>query len=107
MKRALLFLAVAVLWSGTSLFASPQAPVEGPDLTITKTHTGSFLPGQIDATYTLTVMNIGAGRAGIVYVDDRLPEDLTPAAAAGDGWACQIAYQMVSCWRFDGLNAWS
>ena len=105
MKRALLFLAVAVLWSGTSLFASPQAPVERPDLTITKTHTGSFMKGQLDETYTLTVMNIGGGRAGFVYVEDVLPEDLVPTAVAGDGWACQIAYQEVTCSRFDGLNA--
>ena len=31
----------------------------GPDLTITKTHTGNFTQGQTGATYTITVSNSG------------------------------------------------
>src|SRR2546422_866753 len=31
----------------------------GPDLTVTKTHTGNFFQGQTGASYTLTVHNIG------------------------------------------------
>ena len=33
--------------------------VGGPDLTITKTHTGNFTQGQTGATYTITVTNSG------------------------------------------------
>ncbi len=32
-----------------------------PDLTLTKTHAGTFTQGQTGATYTLTVSNSGTG----------------------------------------------
>src|SRR5207248_6204306 len=48
--------------------------IAGPDLTISKTHPGNFMQGQIGATYTLTVSNVGASVAGgVVTVTDVLP----------------------------------
>src|SRR4029077_890394 len=45
-----------------------------PDLTLAKTHSGSFTQGQTGATYTLTVSNGGAGpTVGTVTVTDTLP----------------------------------
>src|SRR5207244_12194908 len=44
------------------------------DLTLSKTHVGSFTQGQAGATYTLTVNNTGSGAtSGTVTVTDTLP----------------------------------
>ena len=60
-------------------------PVTAPDLTIAKSHTGTFLRGQ-NATYTLVVTNVGNGvTTAISSVSDVLPAGLTPVAAAGGG----------------------
>src|SRR2546430_16993525 len=49
-----------------------------PDVTITKTHSGSFSQGQTGAAYTLTASNVGQGpTAGTVTVPDTLPTGLT------------------------------
>jgi hypothetical protein len=46
----------------------------GPDLTVTKTHTGSFRQGQQGAAYTLVVSNAGASpTAGAVTINDAVP----------------------------------
>src|SRR5204863_399616 len=63
-----------------------------PDLAMTKTHTGNFTQGQIGATYTLTVSNVGAGpTSGAVTVTDTLPSGLTATGLAGTGWTCTLA----------------
>ncbi len=75
----------------------------GPDLTITKSHTGNFTQGQA-GTYTLTVSNVGGSpTSGSVSVIDTLPGALVPAAAGGTGWTCQISGQGVNCARSDPL----
>ena len=72
-------------------------PVTAPDLTIAKSHTGTFLRGQ-NATYTLVVTNVGNGvTTAISSVSDVLPAGLTPVAATGAGWNCTIAGQTLSC----------
>ena len=43
--------------------------------------------------------------SGPVTVNDTLPVRLTPTAAVGAGWVCNIAAQVVSCTRADALNA--
>ena len=49
-----------------------------PDLTLMKTHTGSFTQGQTGASYTLTVSNSGTEpTSGVVTVTDTLPGSLT------------------------------
>src|SRR5204863_202660 len=63
-----------------------------PDLSITKTHSGNFTPGQIGATYTLIVSNGGAGPTSEpVTVSDALPCGLTATRLSGTGWTCTLA----------------
>jgi uncharacterized repeat protein (TIGR01451 family) len=63
-----------------------------PDLTISKTHMGYFTPGQIGATYTITVTNSGtAATSGTVTVVDTLPGGLTATAMSGTGWMCTLS----------------
>ncbi|MCS7198572.1 MAG: hypothetical protein NZ930_07870, partial [Candidatus Bipolaricaulota bacterium] len=67
------------------------------DLTITKTHSGSFAVGYT-GTYTLTVTNVGAGRTtGAIIVTDILPNGLTFVSGTGPGWTCSTALQIVTC----------
>src|SRR5204863_476947 len=75
-----------------------------PDLAIAKTHSGNFTQGQIGATYTLTVSNVGAGpTSGAVTVTDTLPSGLTATGLAGSGWTCTLA--TLTCTRSDVLAA--
>ncbi len=55
-----------------------------PDLTLTKTHAGSFAQGQAGATYSLTVRDAGtAATVGTVTVSDTLPAGLTATSMSG------------------------
>ncbi|MCC6931569.1 MAG: DUF11 domain-containing protein [Gemmatimonadaceae bacterium] len=68
-----------------------------PDLSIAKTHAGTFYRGQ-PAQYTLTVSNVGtAPTTAAISFSDVLPAGLTPTAAAGAGWSCTVVAQTVSC----------
>ena len=92
--------------SSNNSASDPTTIIAVADLTLAKTHTGSFLRGQVGATYTLTVSNIGGvPTSGPVTVNDTLPAGLTPTAVVGAGWVCNIAAQVVSCTRADALNA--
>ncbi len=86
-----------------------SATVQGSstaDLTITKTHSGAFVPGQTGATYTLTVTNVGgSATAGTVTVADALPGGLTATAMNGTGWSCTLS--TLKCTRTDSLPAGS
>jgi uncharacterized repeat protein (TIGR01451 family) len=63
----------------------------GPNLLITKTHTGSFSQGQTGATYTITVTNSGlAATSGTITVVDTLPAGLTATALVGTNWTCTL-----------------
>jgi uncharacterized repeat protein (TIGR01451 family) len=77
------------------------------DLTIAKTHTGSFIQGQTGASYSLTVTNSGtAVTSGTVTVVDTLPTGLTATAASGNGWTCSLntpSAGKVQCTRSDVL----
>jgi uncharacterized repeat protein (TIGR01451 family) len=74
-----------------------------PDLIVTKSHSGNFTPGQIGATFTISVSNIGAGASsGTVMVVDTLPAGLAATAIGGTGWNCQ-APPTLSCTRSDAL----
>jgi YVTN family beta-propeller protein len=87
---------------GTGGTASASVTVLMPDVTITKTHAGSFTQGQTTgATYTITVSNVGtAPTVGTVTVTDALPDGLTATAIGGTGWTCPTP---VSCNRSDVL----
>lgn len=68
-----------------------------PDLTIAKTHAGSFRRGQSES-YTLSVSNVGTGvTTATTTVSDVVPAGLTPTAATGSGWSCAISGQTVTC----------
>jgi uncharacterized repeat protein (TIGR01451 family) len=71
-----------------------------PDLTITKTHSGTFTQGDTNRTYTITVTNAGtSATTDAVSVTDALPPGLTLVSMAGTGWTCAGA----SCTRGDVL----
>jgi len=75
-----------------------------PRLKITKTHTGNFTKGQINATYTVKVSNPASSTgptAGKVTVTDTIPTGLTLVSMAGTGWTCSAN----SCHRSDALAA--
>lgn len=74
----------------------------GPDLTITKTHTGNFVQNQNGATYTIVVRNNGgAASTGLVTVTDNVPAGLTPVSIGGTGWTC--TQPAGPCTRNDAL----
>jgi uncharacterized repeat protein (TIGR01451 family) len=78
--------------------------VPPPDLAIIKAHTGHFHPGQIGATYTITVTNAGNGpSSGAVTATDILPAGLPATAISGGGWTCTLG--SLSCTRADALAA--
>jgi uncharacterized repeat protein (TIGR01451 family) len=77
-----------------------------PDMTILKTHTGNFTPGQIGATYTITVTNSGnAPTNQPVTVTDNLPNGLTLTSVSGTGWACTLLSNGFTCTRSNVLPA--
>src|SRR5207249_5376263 len=74
------------------------------DLTVVKSHTGSFVQSQTGAVYTITVNNVGnAATTGQVAVIDPLPAALTVTGLSGNGWTCALA--TVTCTRSDSLAA--
>ena len=62
-----------------------------PDLTVTKTHVGSFTQGQEDATYTVTITNSGDGpTVGQVFLEEMPPGGLYVTGMSGAGWGCAV-----------------
>src|SRR6202011_2056929 len=85
--------------------ASVTITGQAPDLTIAKSHVGSFVRGST-GSYSVTVSNIGpVATSGLVTATDPLPAGLTPSIASGTGWSCGIAAQTVTCTRSDALAA--
>jgi uncharacterized repeat protein (TIGR01451 family) len=85
--------------------SDPTTIVHAPDLTVKKTHTGSFTPGQ-NGVYTITVGNVGTGpTSGTVSVVDNLPAGMSPVSMSGSGWSCDLTY--ATCTRTDALAATS
>ncbi len=79
-------------------------PLLKPALTLTKTHSGDFLQGQTDGSYTVIVRNTGTGPTiGTVTVGDTLPIGLSLTSIAGSGWNCPGAASNV-CTRTDTLG---
>ena len=74
-------------------------------LSVTKTHTGNFKPGQNGATYTVTVSNgASAGpTSGAVTVTDTPPSGLMVTSMAGTGWTCPSLSGGNTCARSDAL----
>jgi uncharacterized repeat protein (TIGR01451 family) len=76
------------------------------DLSVTKSHSGTFISGQT-GQYTITVSNAaGMEREdNTVTVTDTLPAGLTFNSATGTGWTCGAVAQVVTCTHAPPLNA--
>ena len=89
----------------TPNIASPAAAslvVNAPNLSISKSHTGTFFAGQQGALFAISVDNIGnaATNGSMVIVTDTLPAGLTQVSANGAGWSCNApSGQQISCTR--------
>jgi len=90
--------------TGGNCAVTQTETITGPDLTIAKTHVGSFTVG-VTASYTITVTNSGTGTtAGTVTVSDVQPAGLTFTGAVGTGWTCG-GTTTITCTRSDALAA--
>ena len=90
--------------TSNSTATDPAQINRGQDLTVSKSHTGSFTQGQKGATYTITVTNSGAALTiGTITLIDTVPTGLFPTAASGKGWTCTVSGQTVDCTRGDLL----
>ncbi len=78
--------------------------VSSADVSITKTHTGSFTVGTT-GTYTLAVANAGPDTSGALTVTDALPAGLSFVSAAGAGWTCGAVGATVTCSNAAGLGS--
>ncbi len=78
------------------------------DLTIVKTHSGTFEKGSTGGRYTINIKNMGAGPTfGQVAISDTLPAGLSPVSASGSGWTTNIVGSRVTAARSDVLTAGS
>ena len=91
--------------SGKTATDSVVIGAPSPDIKITSTHTGAFLPGG-SGTYVVNVSNNAhAGpTTSPVTVTFPVPDGLTAATAAGAGWTCSATGQTVTCTRSDVLQ---
>ena len=74
-----------------------------PALSVSKTHTGNFAPGQTGAVYTVRVSNgaMAGPTTATVTVQEIVPTGLTLVSMAGTGWTCGG----TTCTRSDALVA--
>jgi uncharacterized repeat protein (TIGR01451 family) len=90
--------------TATSSSSFTVTEANGPDLTMTKTHTGNFIQGDTGDTYTIIVTNVGnAASSDTVTVTDALPAGLTATAISGSGWTATLS--TLTCTRSDTLAA--
>lgn len=94
----------AVFNGGSSAVTVPiTLTVGGRTWSLSKTHTGNFAQGQLNATYSVTATNPAGGGAtsGTVTVSEAVPAGLTLVSMAGTGWTCPAGGS--SCTRSDSL----
>ena len=77
---------------------------DSADVSITKSHAGSFTVGQ-NGTFTLTVANSGPAASGALTVTDALPSGLGFVSGTGSGWSCAASGATVTCTNSAGLAA--
>jgi uncharacterized repeat protein (TIGR01451 family) len=80
------------------------AIVDSADVSISKTHAGTFTVGQ-NGSFTLAIANAGPVASGAVTVTDPLPAGLTFVSGSGIGWNCSAAGADVTCTSAAGLAA--
>jgi uncharacterized protein (TIGR03437 family) len=75
------------------------------NLSISKTHSGAFVQGQIGATYRLSVTNnaLVSTDGSAVTVTDVLPSGMSATAIGGTGWSCTLG--TLTCTRSEVLTA--
>ena len=75
------------------------------NLSISKTHSGAFVQGQIGASYRLSVTNnaLLSTDGSIVTVTDVMPAGMSATAIAGIGWSCTPG--TLTCTRTEVLSA--
>ena len=77
---------------GSAVYArfTVNATTAGPSLSIGKSHSGNFAPGQTGAVYTVTVGNASgaAATSGTVTVTENPPAGETLQSMSGSGWSC-------------------
>ena len=90
-------------------FANDPTTINVPDLSIAGAHSGNFFVGQVGATYTVNISNVGttATAGGTVNMNDTLLQGLTATAASGTGWSCTSSFPstVVFCTRLAGTLA--
>lgn len=87
-------------WPETT--AQSTVNVNGPDMTVAKSHASTFTQGDTGRTYTITATNSGnRASTGAVTVTDALRTGLTATALSGPGWSCDLA--ALTCSRSDEL----
>ena len=91
---------------GTGNTATAILTVQAANLSITKTHQGTFQRGQTGANWIITVSDSASAgpTGGTVTVVDTLPSVThppVPRAMSGTGWTCTLA--TLTCTRSDAL----
>lgn len=93
---------LAVIAAGTAVplaFVAPAFAGFTLDITISKTHTGSFTAGK-NGTFTITLTANGSGStdgSDNFTVTDSLPTGLTFVSGGGNGFSCSASGQTVTC----------
>jgi trimeric autotransporter adhesin len=89
----------------TQIVSATSDPIV--DLSVTSTHTGTFVSGGT-GQYIITVSNAAAAgierEDNLVTVRDTLPAGLTFSSASGAGWTCGAVGQLVTCTHPPTLN---
>jgi uncharacterized repeat protein (TIGR01451 family) len=87
--------------------SDPTTITQVADLTVTKSHSGTFTQGDAADTYAIGVGNSGPGpTSAAVIVTDTLPSGLSPTSADGGtiaGWAVSFSGQTITATRSDTL----
>ncbi|MEO5618881.1 MAG: hypothetical protein ABIS67_14025, partial [Candidatus Eisenbacteria bacterium] len=83
--------------AATLATTSASAVYALPDLSLAKSHIGSFVVGT-NGAYTLAIANVGltTTQAGATVVDT-LPAGLTFVSGSGSGWTFGVSGQIVTC----------
>jgi len=74
------------------------------DLSIAKSHTGSFTAGTT-GSYAISITNSGPSDAAAPRVVDTLPTGMSYDSSSGSGWSCSATGQVVTCDRSSVLEA--
>ncbi len=92
---------LVVVNSGAAGFSTLLNACPLPDLTVAKTHSGTFTQGGT-GSYTITVTNAGGlATNATVTVKDTLPLGLSATTMSGTGWTCVAG--SATCTRLDAL----